>query len=282
MKYRPRLPGGNSNVTPTSPLRDLALMLGGMVFIFVTVYFALGMAVDFMVPRISPETEKALGEFLKTKWSGPDEYPEQEKILQNLLDELQEKCGQQLPYTLEVNVAQSEMINALALPGGRILLLTGLLEKVRSENELVFVLAHEMGHFANRDHLSELGRGLVFMAMSVGIFGPNSAISKQVGKLLKVSEMHFSRKHESMADSYALGIQHCFYGHIGGATDFFQHTEHLEKNRFAGHYLSTHPESRKRIIALNELARERGYGEQSEKVGFSMVFPEIKQQPNED
>lgn len=275
MKYIPRLPKKNVNVTPTSPLRDFLLMLGGIALLFVTVYVVLGLAVDFMVPRISPETEKLLGDYLKTKWSVSDEYPEQEKKLQGLLDKIQGKCGE-LPYQLEVRISESDMINALALPGGSIIVLTGLLEKVESENELAFVLAHEMGHFANRDHLSELGRGLVFMAMSVGVFGPNSYVGKQVGKLLHVSEMSFSRRHESMADEHALGIQNCFYGHVTGAIDFFEHTEQLEEDFFTGHYLSSHPETKERISVLNDLALEKGYELNGEKVPLALVLPEKK------
>lgn len=249
--------------------------------LFVVVYVVLGMTVDYMVPRISPETEKHLGDFLKEKWADSGEYPEQKKQLQGLVNRLYAKCGE-LPYQLEVNVAESDAINALALPGGRIIILTGLLEKVETENELTFVLAHEMGHFANRDHLSELGRGLVFMAMSVGLFGPNSYVGQQVGKLLQVSEMSFSRKHESMADDYALDMQNCFYGHVAGATDFFEHTKQLEEESFTGHYLSSHPRTKERISALHDLSRKRGYDQNGEKVAFSMKFPAKKEESSGD
>lgn len=277
MKYSPRLPGKNVNVTKTSPLRDFMMLLGGMALLFVGVYVILGFAVDFIVPRISPETEKKLGGYLQTKWAATGEFSEQEEELQGMLTRLQAKCSD-LPYPLDIDVAESEMINALALPGGRIVILTGLLDNVRSENELTFVLAHEMGHFANRDHLSDLGRGLVFMALSVGVFGPNSSIGNQVGKLLQVSELSFSRQHESMADRYALEVQNCVYGHVAGATDFFEHTGSLEGKRFTGHYLSTHPESQKRIMALNALATERGYEANGKKVPFRYIFSAEKEQ----
>ena len=39
---------------------------------------------------------------------------------------------------------------------------TGLLEQTASENELAFVVGHEIGHFRNRDHLRGLGRGVAF------------------------------------------------------------------------------------------------------------------------
>jgi len=275
MKYIPRLTKTNVNRTPSSPLRDFALLLGGAGALLVVVYVFLGLLVDFMVPHISQNTEKKLGQYLQTKWQRSPDFPKQEEYLQALVGKIQGKCTN-LPYQLDVDVVESETINALALPGGRMIILTGLLGSVRSENELAFVLGHEMGHFANRDHLSELGRGLVFMTLSVGVFGPNSSIGNQIGKLLHVSELSFSRKHESMADAYALDIQNCYYGHVAGATDFFEHIAGLEKIRFAGHYFSTHPDSRKRIANLDELARKKGYMQNYAKIPFSFTPPERK------
>lgn len=272
MKYIPRLPGKNVNVTPTSPLRDFMVMLGGLGLLFVGVYVFLGLVVDFMVPRISPETEQQISNYLQTKWTGTAGDQAGEEQVQSLLDRIQKQCGN-LPYQLKVEVAESEMINALALPGGRVVVLTGLLENITSENELTFVLAHEMGHFANRDHLSQFGRGMVFMALSAGVFGPNSYFGKQAARMLQVSELTFSRQHESMADAYALGIQNCVYGHVAGATDFFAHTSGLEEKRFTGHYLSTHPGSSQRVASLNTFALERGYMLNNEKIPFTFVAP---------
>ena len=262
-------------MTPTSPLCDFMTMLGVLALLFAGGYVFLGLVVDFMVPRISPETERRLSQYLKTRWTKTTESPVQQARVQSLLDRIQQQCGN-LPYPLEVEVAQSEMINALALPGGRVVILTGLLEHVTSENELTFVLAHEMGHFANRDHLSQLGRGVVFMALSAGVFGPNSYIGKQAASLMQVPELSFSRQHESRADAYALDIQNCVYGHVAGATDFFSHTAQLEQKRFIGHYLSTHPESSRRVMDLNKLALERGYTQSTDTIPFMFIAPVTK------
>jgi len=275
MKFVPRRPHKNVNITPTSPLRDFLVMLGGLVVVFVSVYVLLGLGVDLLVPRISPEMEKRLGGYLQVPWTGTGDFPEQEAQVQELLDRIQQRCGN-LPYQLDVMVAESQMINALALPGGRVVVLTGLLENVRSENELAFVLGHEMGHFESRDHLSELGRGLIFMALSAGVFGPDSSLGKKLGRLLQVSELSFSRKHETMADEYALDIQNCVYGHVAGATDFFEHAARLEEKRFTGHYLSTHPESARRISRLNDLAVDRAYERGGEKIPVDFKFKETE------
>jgi Zn-dependent protease with chaperone function len=268
MKYIPRQPDSNVNVTATSPLRDFLVMLTGVALILVAVYFVLGFLVDFMVPRISPETEKLLGTFFDD--NGPEKGPPSEETayLQGLVDQIQGQCAD-LPYELQVEIIDDEMINALALPGGRIVVFSGLLEKARSQNELAFVLSHEMGHFANKDHLSGLGRGLVFMTLSASVFGTDSAVGRKIGQLLEVSELSLSRKHESMADKFALRTVNCFYGHVAGAADFFEHTAEMEESFFTGHYLSTHPLSEERIARLHELAGERGYTLQGELVPFA-------------
>lgn len=49
--------------------------------------------------------------------------------------------------------------NAFALPGGYILISTGLLKKLKSEAELACVLGHEIVHVQNRHHLSAFKRG---------------------------------------------------------------------------------------------------------------------------
>ena len=46
----------------------------------------------------------------------------------------------------------------------------GLLAQAESENELMMVLGHELGHFANRDHLRGLGRALLVQIAIAAFF----------------------------------------------------------------------------------------------------------------
>ena len=55
-------------------------------------------------------------------------------------------------YKWHFGVLQSDAINAFALPGGYILLSAGLLKTLESEDDLAFVLAHEIAHVARRHH----------------------------------------------------------------------------------------------------------------------------------
>ena len=258
MKFTPRQPGINVNVTPTHPLKELAILAGGLLTIVVGVYLALGLAVDLMVPRLSMELEKKLAGAFIGRLVETDPVADTTRSLQALVDRLQDRCAP-LPYTITVHVKESDAVNAAALPGGHMVVFTGLLAEMASENELAFVLAHELGHYAHRDHLRGLGRALVLMTASTVLLGADNSINGMIGQGMVLTELSFSRKQETQADEFALETLFCHYGHVTDATSFFSKIpKDGDPGRF-GHYFASHPENRRRIGHLEDLARERGY-----------------------
>jgi len=151
-------------------------------------------------------------------------------------------------------------VNAAAFPGGVVLVFTGLLDKMRSENELAFVLGHELGHFKNRDHLKGMGRLLVLLVGSVFVLGPDNALGNLALSSLNLAETGFSRRQESDADEFALKTLQCRYGHVGGATDFFATMMKEESGlKLFNHFFASHPDSQKRIDAMDQQADQAGY-----------------------
>jgi len=258
MKYTPRQPESNVNVTPTSPLREFFLLTAGLLGVIILIYIVLGLAVDLIVPHISTDLENKMGRLFIRSIEAKDTDSERGSYVRSLMEDLQERCAQ-LPYLFKVHICQSPTVNAAALPGGHIIVYTGLLDKVASENELAFVLAHEMGHFAHRDHLRGMGRAFVFITISTLLLGTDSNISKMLANGLNITEMSFSRKQETSADDFALAMLNCDYGHVAGATDFFEKISKEEDPGTFGHYFASHPESRKRISHLENIIRSRGF-----------------------
>ena len=72
-----------------------------------------------------------------------------------------------LPYPLHVSVLDHPMVNAFAVPGGRVVLFRGLIEQARSPEEVAGVLAHEIAHVVHRDPTV----GLLRSAGTAGILG---------------------------------------------------------------------------------------------------------------
>ena len=258
MKFTARQPGINVNVSPIHPLTEFAILAGGLLAVVVGIYLVLGLAVDLIVPRLSMDMEKKLAGAFIGKIVENEDAADTTRSLQALVDRLQDRCAP-LPYTITVHVTESDAVNAAALPGGHMVVFTGLLAEMASENELAFVLAHELGHYANRDHLRGMGRALVLMTASTLLLGADNSINSMIGQGLALTELSFSRKQERQADEFALETLYCHYGHVADATSFFSKIpEDGDPGRF-GHYFASHPENRRRISHLEDLAQARGY-----------------------
>ncbi|MFP4031613.1 MAG: M48 family metallopeptidase [Desulfococcaceae bacterium] len=259
MKYTPRLPEKNDNVSETSGLRELAVLLGGLLGIVVGVYFLLGLAVDWVAPHVSPKLERVLGANLIHRFLDEETPDEATRALRELADRVSAGCVD-LPYDIQVHLSREDVVNAAALPGGHIVVFAGLIGQLDSENELAFVLLHEMGHFANRDHLRGLGRALVLSVISAAILGPDNPISSILSGGFRLTELHFSREQEMAADEYAVRALNCAYGHVAGADGFFVELKEEEgrADRMTA-YLRTHPLSGDRVEHIAEYAREKEY-----------------------
>jgi predicted Zn-dependent protease len=155
-------------------------------------------------------------------------------------------------------VTNNEEINALALPGGHIVVFSGLLKEIRSENELAMILAHELGHYARRDHLRGMGRGLGMTMLLATLFGQDSRAAGFSAGFFSGLEMRYSQQQESAADSFGLQLLTARYGHAGGATDFFERLADKAGSRF-DYLLASHPHPHARIASLQRMIADAGY-----------------------
>ncbi len=262
MNYQPSLPEHNDNVSHQHPFRECIVLITG-VLVFVGIgYWVLGLFVDHAVDYLSPEQEAQLFANVHINWDfGEESMPAEQATLQNLIDSL--KPCLSLPYPITVSLVQSDMVNAMAVPGGKLVVFSGLLDSVSSTNGLMFVLAHELGHFKNRDHLRLMGRGLILSILAMLAFGGESGISDILASTINLRTTKYSQSRESQADQTALHALQCHFGHIGGATELFEHLKSQEDNgdMTVLHYFSTHPELQQRIDDLHRLSQELGFSE---------------------
>lgn len=114
---------------------------------------------------------------------------------------LQAAAHLRLPATIEV--VSSKIPNAFALPGGKVYLLSGLLDKARSQDEALGVLAHEFGHLEHRDHLRRIiatGGTALLVGMVFGDVTGGGAMIVIGNSLLNAAH---SREAEAQADDFA-------------------------------------------------------------------------------
>ncbi len=160
-------------------------------------------------------------------------------------------AGLNEPVAVRVRVVQSPRVNALALPGGHVLVLAGLLSFVEEGNELTGVLAHEIAHVALR-HPLEVTIQSATVALLVGLlFGDVTGGSVLAGLGQVLIGAAYSRDAEREADALGVEMMTGAGYDAGGLGGFL---EHLEKKQgdFGGMlgFFSTHPAIAERSEAV--------------------------------
>jgi len=220
------------NVSDTNPLIEAGALVAGLTAIFVAIALLLVFLIEVALYFVSAEDEANLfADWLPNDFVSVSHADDRLRETQLLVDRLAHHWPDS-PYQFRVEVDDSEQANAMALPGGLIIVTQGLLDQVESENELAFVLGHELGHFKNRDHLRALGRGIVLSMFFAVVTG----------------------------NDFGLAIVHAEYGHVNEAWRLFERWE-ITDNSFIDlvTYLSTHPETGDRIADMRSHAQEKGW-----------------------
>lgn len=256
MKFSPKALAGNVNVSSGHPLTELGWLLGGLLTLLMAVYLAFWLISELVAPRVPVAVEVWAGQHLLGQLEQKSN-PSLQQRLDGLLAVLPAESPL-LRYNFSVSVANNEDVNALALPGGHIVVFSGLLKEIRSENELAMILAHELGHYAHRDHLRGMGRGLGMTLVLATLFGQESRAAGIASNFFTGLEMRYSQEQENAADSFGLQLLAARYGHAGGASDFFERLADKAGSRFA-YLLASHPHPHARIANLQRMIAEAGY-----------------------
>jgi beta-barrel assembly-enhancing protease len=168
-----------------------------------------------------------------------------------LVRDLGNRLTQGSRFRYEFHVAEHPAINAVALPGGVIVVHTGLIRAARRPEELAGVLAHEAQHV-------ELRHSLKALIKETGLRGLWAAITGDLGGTLagqaavKLTSLRFSREAERDADAH--GFQALVDRNIDpqGMVDFFG-TMQREAGATPPAWLSTHPDSEARQESLRAM-----------------------------
>lgn len=151
-----------------------------------------------------------------------------------------------IPYTFQV--VKDDSINAFATAGGYVYVTTGLLKAADNEAQLAGVLAHEIGHIAER-HLIEQMRETAIARGLASAAGIDESTAVQLGVELALRRPN-SRADEFQAD--ARGVQ--TLGKTGYAqVAMINFLEKLRSQRSVPTFLSTHPATGDRIAKLKKI-----------------------------
>ena len=162
-------------------------------------------------------------------------------------------------FIVTVHIVNDADANAFAMLGGHVFVFRGLLESMPNENALAMVIAHELAHVANRDPLVSTGRAVLFALLLFSATGQGNF----AGTGSELALLSYSREQENMADLKALETLQRRYGHVGGATTFFEQVlvtdVHGEDELPVLGLLSSHPQVRDRIDNLRAQTQRAGW-----------------------
>lgn len=266
VKFTPKHIDTNYNVSTKNPLIDFIQLTFGLVCVFIIGYFALGVATEYIAENYHKKINKLLSKspniFLhatgsKSEDTDSEGYRRLNKVFQKILVSNNLDTDK-----YKLHLVASDDVNAYAAPGGHIFLLRGFLDSVDSENELAFVLSHELAHHENKDAVKGLGRGLALLFVSTILTGSDSSISSFTSGFVNLANSKYSKAQEIAADKVGLRYLNNAYSHVGGAKDFFSKMASKEGLIEKYSMFSTHPRSIDRIKKIDKEIKNNSYRSQ--------------------
>jgi beta-barrel assembly-enhancing protease len=199
---------------------------------------------EVVAPLVPMSWERSLGDAMLGDMGGRFcETPASRKAIDAMTARLNSKGD-----PIEINIANIDMVNAVALPGGKVVIFRGLLQEAKNADELAGVLGHEIGHVRNRDVMQSLLRQ---MGLSVLLGGANTNAAGALNTLVSSS---YSREAESAADNYSIKLMQKAAISPEATAGFFDRLsadeEKVGKAAAALGYLSSHPLSETREKAF--------------------------------
>ena len=188
------------------------------------------------------------------------------RIAKAITDYYTEKgLGKELDgYQWEFNLVDSKEVNAWCMPGGKVVVYTGILPVTQDEASLAVVMGHEIAHAVARHGSERMSNGMLVQlggaalgaatqtkpALTQALFQQSFGIGSQLGML------KFSRNHESEADKMGL-----VFAAMGGydpnaAVTFWERMAAASGGDKPMELLSTHPSDATRIADLKAFMPE--------------------------
>ena len=177
--------------------------------IVLVVLYGVPLAADRLAPLVPESFERRIGEVAERQvkmvfGEKVCSNPEGQAAFTKLVNTLRDAAG--LDTSVQSNVLHSEIPNALALPGGKMVLFDALLAKANNADEIAGVIAHELGHLKHRDNM----RGLIYnggTSFLIGLlFGDITGSSAVIFASRTLVTSSYSREAETGADTFSIEI----------------------------------------------------------------------------
>ena len=170
------------------------------------------------------------------------------------------KVANRSDFTWEFNLIEDKALNAFCLPGGKVVVYTGILTAARNDDQLATVISHEIAHALARHGAERMSSATVQqgiqtlgnVVLAVGapsyqnVFNQAYGIGSQIGVMLP-----YGRMQESEADEIGIYLMHKAGYNMQEALKFWENMS--EGKTDTNEFLSTHPSSSTRIEDIKKV-----------------------------
>ena len=209
--------------------------------------------------QVPPEMELALGEAAFSSFTetgnildSPEMLAKVERLVAPLLVGIEDDR-----YTFQFHILEDSSINAFAMPGGIVVLHTGLILKAERTEQVLGVVAHEIAHITEQHSMRGLIEQVALVAGLQLLLGDASALTVLLmDNSAALLRLQFSRAHETEADK--VGLDYMVQANLDpvGLIEFFEIIQKAEAERGGSgvplEWLSTHPATERRIRNLDK------------------------------
>ena len=241
--------------------RSQLLWIAGLVVLVLLIgvaYFGVRRAAQASLEFVPLSVDRKLGE-LAFENMGHEGRELKDPVLIGAVGRIVTRLAKAQPkaeFSYRVHVFDADIVNAFALPGGEIVVYTGLIRAAGSPAQLAAVLAHEMAHVERRHGMRRITQSVGVIGAVQLLFGDVSGISAVALEILRMSTINaYSRDQEREADE--VGVQTLARARIDpeALAAFFTLLKAREPSLpSALSWLGTHPDLAQRIEDVRRLA----------------------------
>lgn len=160
-------------------------------------------ALTWVASHISVQNEQALGEAFFTQMQAENEFIS-EGDAHAVVVEIGTLLSKNSTYEYKWHIAKDSQINAYAVPGGIIVINSGLLTAIEGPDELAAVIAHEIQHIEQRHSLKNMINSVGWASALLILLGDANVATAVV--IHQLGSMYFGRDKEEEADRLGLEL----------------------------------------------------------------------------
>lgn len=252
-RYR-KLIEDNVNVGKRSDGKEFLILIAGLVGFCLLVFIFADSISNLLIDNMSDKTQRKIENAISfgtiTQNTVNSQKVSQLETIRNRITRLDKNLQGKSKFP--IYIINEKSINAFVYPNGTIYVTSGLIKEITDEEVLTFVIAHELGHYAHRDHLKGVSRNIISsVIMSIVTCGQKD-LHVTVNNISSLTGLKYSRNQERNADKYANKVVYKLYGRNTGAVKFFKYLQAKENTPEFLYYFSTHPSTKERLKLIQK------------------------------